>query len=399
MQNKTHLRTGVQRKKIGFFYPTLDLYILKQFLIPLIAIFLVFIILFLIGDLFDDLSDFLENEASIGVTIQYFLLRLPRNICFILPISTMLACMYTMANFGKHTEVTAMRSSGISLFRCGWSIYIVGLFVVALNFAFNEKIVPDTRKASYLLKKSITSPGYKEEMHKMLTYRSADRSRTWFFKYFDKAGKQKGTTLKKYYPDGKIAWNLKAEEAVYINNGWSFNNLEFTPFYKNGFAGKTVKLQTLSKSEGDNKVADIVYKTKMVETPEDIVYATETADDLPSLVIYNFLQKTENISARSEAIYKTILYYRLAFPWSCLLAIFLGIPLAARNERSSVVTSIIIAIGVIAGYQLVSNFTKILGMQGYINPFIAGVAPTILFIFYGIFNIFNLSILSIFRKK
>ena len=122
---------SVPRRK-GFL-PILDLYVFSEFMIYLCILLLVFTILFIIGDVFNDLSDFLDENASIKEIISFLLLKLPGNIRFILPITVLLACMWTMAMFGKHMEVTAMRSSGLSLFRCGGSIFAVGLIITGVN--------------------------------------------------------------------------------------------------------------------------------------------------------------------------------------------------------------------------------------------------------------------------
>ena len=98
-----------QAKRTFVFLPTLDLYVLREFLTPFSILIFAFLLLFLIGDIFNDLSDFLDSDhATIGVTIQYFFLKMPQNIRFVLPISILLACMYTFANFGRNNEIAAI---------------------------------------------------------------------------------------------------------------------------------------------------------------------------------------------------------------------------------------------------------------------------------------------------
>lgn len=104
-----------QAKRTFFFLPILDSYILREFMIPFSILLFAFIFLFLIGDVFNDLGDFLEHKASFMLGVKYFAYKMPGNIRFVLPISVLLACMYTLANFGRNREITAMRSSGISL--------------------------------------------------------------------------------------------------------------------------------------------------------------------------------------------------------------------------------------------------------------------------------------------
>ena len=105
---------------------------------------MVFVILFILGDVYNTIEDFFEAGASFKDIASYLMLKLPGNIRFILPISMLLGCMWCMATFGKNLEITAMRASGVSLFRCGVLIFAAGLFVTALNIYFNEFLVPKT---------------------------------------------------------------------------------------------------------------------------------------------------------------------------------------------------------------------------------------------------------------
>ena len=88
-----------------------------------------------------------------------------------------------------------------------------------------------------------------------------------------------------------------------------------------------------------------------------------------------------------RCIYETVLYYRLAFPWSCFLAVFLGIPLATRNERTGSMLAIIFAIALIVVYILVAQLFLMIGKSGALDPMICGLAPTIAFIIAGAIKI------------
>ncbi|MBO5899756.1 MAG: LptF/LptG family permease, partial [Lentisphaeria bacterium] len=122
----------------------LDGYIMREFLIKYSILMLVFITLFILNDVFNDIEDFLEARADWRDIALYLLCKLPGTIRFILPISMLLGCMWTMAEFGKNLEVTAMRASGVSLFRCGAPILAAGLVVTFINIYFNETLIPQT---------------------------------------------------------------------------------------------------------------------------------------------------------------------------------------------------------------------------------------------------------------
>lgn len=204
--------------------PTLDFYIFTEFMIYLTILLFVFITLFIIGDVFNDLSDFLDQDASVKEIVSFLLLKLPGNIRFILPITVLLACMWTMAMFGKHMEVTAMRSSGLSLFRCGGSIFAVGLVVTGVNIWFNEALVPYTEREAEVLKFFATNQGGNlPDNQKMLTFRSFDKRRTWLFKVFNLNKDQEDIVVKRYRGDKTLDWEITAKIATFsYKTGWTF---------------------------------------------------------------------------------------------------------------------------------------------------------------------------------
>lgn len=359
--------------------PTLDYYILREFMMYFFLLIFVFIILFILGDVFNDLSDLLEKKAPFGSMLTYFMLKLPGNIRFILPISILLACMWTMANFGKHMEVTAMRASGVSLFRCGGPVLLVGLIVTGINFWFNEGLIPLSEKEAEIVFHVATKQENKlNQARNMLTYRSTDKRRTWLFNTFISKGKQQNVTLKNYREDGSLEWDIVAGSVSYDpKTGWTFENVTMTPYSSDGLMPKNP--QRINKIvKGTNEIS---------ENPEDILNAIKAPDELPSIVIIRLLNKTKNMAERCRAMYLTILYYRMAFPWACFLAVFLGIPLATKNERSGIFMAIISAVVIIVAYQVTSEICLILGKRGILMPMIAGLGPTVAFIIFGWYNV------------
>lgn len=371
----------VRRKSMALM-PILDLYILREFLMPLFALILGFIVLFLIGNIFEDLKDLLEGKAKIAVMVEFFLLKLPGNIRFILPISVMLACMYMLASFAKNHEIIAMRASGISLQRCCVSVYIVAFMVTLVNFWFNEALVPGSeKKAVNILKKlRYQNDGvqFNENEVRLLTYRSPDRKSTWFFKYFDMDGVHKDVILKKYRDNGSLLWYIEAEEGEFFpDKGWHFRNGTKVSYNEDGFL-------PAAPEKFAEKALD---RKEFPETPSDIRKTAMSPEDLSSLEILDIIMKTRNMAKACENIYLTTLYSRMAFPWTCIIAVFLAVPLAVRHERSGIFIAIVTSVGIMVAYQMLSHIFCIMGNRGYMNPAVAGLAPTLVFIFYGVWNV------------
>ena len=353
-------------KRTFWLLPTLDFYVFREFMIPFSILLFAFTFLFLIGDIFNDLSDFLDGKAPFAVTARYFIAKMPGNIRFVLPISVLLACMYTLANFGRNKEITAMRSSGLSLIRCGFSIFCVGFVVMLVNFWFNEQLVPYTEQ--------------EKTLYNMLQYRSPDKLRDWLFQDFDRNGIQHNVILKKYYFSASkekiLEWDLRAESAKFDpKTGWHFSRVVRTPYHR-----------TLRLPGNPEKIKELVISAKEIpEEPKDIVNAVKPPDELPSWVIFNLLHDNASMVPSLRNVYKTVLYYRLAFPTVCFLCVFLGLPLAAKNERAGIFLSIITAVGVVVVYQLLTEIFLVLGKQGFVPPIVGGLTPTVAFLLYGWF--------------
>ncbi len=381
-------------KKIGrktfTLFPTLDLYVMKEFILPLIVLNVGFLSLFMIGDIFDDLTDFLDHKGTILQIIKYFSLKMPGNIRFILPISVLLACMYTMSNFAKNLEITAMRASGISVQRACASIYFIAILVAATTCWFNEAFVPYTERAAYVLRKTVTTEGHYKDIRENLSYRSPDGKTTWLFNHFDKDGVQTNVFLKYFDKEGSLIWDLKAKSAKYSPElGWQFSNGSSTTFDKENQLPGPTKLFTCN----NDKIAPLPQTIRddikaFPETPHDIYNAVKEIENLTSLEIYELLTKSHNMSQNRKNLYRTTLFYRISFfPCAAIVAAFLGIPLATKNLRSGIFISIILSIFIIMSYIILSEVARVAGNKGYLPPIVAGMGPTLAFIIYGWYNV------------
>ena len=130
-QNKTNLYSASALPRKFNRVLLLDFYVLREFLIPFSVLLFAFSLLFVISTVFQDLNEFLDHKSGTGLAIRYFLLTIPGNIRFIFPITVLLSCIYTIANFGRHREITAMRASGMPMF-------LMAFLVTLANFWFNE---------------------------------------------------------------------------------------------------------------------------------------------------------------------------------------------------------------------------------------------------------------------
>lgn len=379
MTNDQEKQNKPVRRKF-YWMPRLDFYVFREFLIPFSVLIFAFTLLFMIGDVFNDIDQFLEQNASAWTTTRYFLLKIPGNIRFILPITVLLSCMYTLANFGRHREITAMRASGISLCRCAFPIYVIAFCVMLVNFWFNETLVAScSQEARSIMLSLDRQKGKKIKAQQdggSLQFVTADGKRHWVFGQFNSKGMQYHVRVK-FFTNGNEDYKAKRiVDAVRVeykeDTGWIFYDCLEEIYAENGFA----QVMTHEKM--------VLTPEDAPETPELVLTMNTPAENLSAREIYFILKNNPNFVPQIRDYYMTYFYRHLAFPWACFLCAFLALPLAAKNERSGIFLAIAIAVAVIIVYQVVSEIMLLLGKNGTLPPFVAGVLPTAVFATYGI---------------
>ncbi|HBM15218.1 MAG TPA: hypothetical protein DD381_02565 [Lentisphaeria bacterium] len=377
-------------KRTFIFLPTIDGYIFREFMVIYLCCMLTFCVLFLIGDMTSHLGDFLKPQATVLDGISFFLLKQPGELVFILPLALMLASLYTMAKMGVHSEITAMRASGISLVRCGVPIYFVALIMTGVNFWFSESFVPECNLKSRIVLGSINDPDYFRRISTMLMYRSPDNERTWMVKSFNSMNEQNDIQLKKYDSKGKIQLELYASKSHYSHkDGWVFNNAMLIKYknleikgvkdYSKAYEEKTFLVQeTSSLPVFDKHNPDFHLLGNIIERPSDIFDTVKQPNEITTRDIIRKLSISDNLDDLSKNTLRTELATRFAFPWVCLLAVMISIPIAGQNVKKGLVVSVVSAVGIIIVYLTISKVFIVFGSKGTIPPYIAGTLPTII---------------------
>ncbi len=115
----------------------MDRYILKSFILSLIYCLAAFIFLYIIVDLFNYLDEMMRNRLPAQTVILYYATLAPTIFVQVAPMASLLAVVYTLSNLKRYNELTAMRVSGVSL----WKILKPLLFTTALLAAMGSAFV------------------------------------------------------------------------------------------------------------------------------------------------------------------------------------------------------------------------------------------------------------------
>jgi len=129
----------------------LDKLILKSFLGPFVLTFAVVEFILLTQYMLKYLDDLVGKDLGINVIAQllgYFSVNM---VPVAMPLAVLISSLMTFGNLGEHHELTAIKTSGISLPRILRPVFFVAVLLSIGAFFFNEKVVPKANLKAYSL--------------------------------------------------------------------------------------------------------------------------------------------------------------------------------------------------------------------------------------------------------
>ena len=119
----------------------LDRYILKKFCVILLLALLTFLAVFHIVDVIEKIDKFIRAKMTVSEVGIYYLYQLPFFMNIVLPMSVLLAAVFTIGTLSKNNELAAIKSSGISLYRVSIPLLAMGLFFSTVSYCFDNILV------------------------------------------------------------------------------------------------------------------------------------------------------------------------------------------------------------------------------------------------------------------
>ncbi|MCY7280341.1 MAG: LPS export ABC transporter permease LptG [Sphingomonas bacterium] len=117
------------------------LYLIKLFLTRSAAVLILLVLVLMALDLLGESGKILRVEGNGEAELwRYVSLRVPLLIQRFLPFSVLLATLIVFTGLSQHSEVVAMKASGLSAHQILAPLILASLGIAALAFAFNETV-------------------------------------------------------------------------------------------------------------------------------------------------------------------------------------------------------------------------------------------------------------------
>jgi len=129
----------------------IDIYLFKRFILLLIMTFMICLFILLMQFLWKHFEDLVGKGIGWNVLAEFFIYAIFSLVPLSLPLAILLASLMTFGNLGENFELTAMKASGISLFRIIRPLIFFIALVSIGAFYFSNTVLPISQKKLWTL--------------------------------------------------------------------------------------------------------------------------------------------------------------------------------------------------------------------------------------------------------
>ena len=362
------------RQSIGL--SVMNFYIIKELVLPFLFGMGIFTSLGLsIGAVFELIRQVTDSGLYWGVAAKVLLLKTPEFIVFAFPMSMLLATLMTYSRLSSDSELIALRSIGVNLYRLITPAIAFSLCVVALTFWVNNFVAPAASyQATVTLKQALgeTRPDF--ETQNILFPEYADVAI---------AGEKKERLIRLFYAEefnGKQMTNItvldrssREVSQIVVARSAQWNVAENIWDFYDG----TIYLVGV-----DGNYNNIVrFQHQQLALPQTALDITEKkkTKEMNILEAREYLEIVKHSADESRIRkWQVRIQEKIALPFACLVFAAIGAVLGVRPQDSGKATSFGICIGLIFGYYLLSFISQSFGISGLVPPWLAAWLPNFL---------------------
>src|ERR1035437_4015846 len=168
---------------LGSIVKLLDRYVIRNFLQVYLYCIVGFVSIWLIFDISDNISTFIDSHLSLTRIVHYYLSQLPQILVILLPVSLLLALLFCLGRMSRANEIVSMLTAGVSAPRVLLPLILIGLLTVAGSAALNYALAPHAD----LARRAITGGEQRARRESQIDgqiFRNRTDDRTWFIQTF-----------------------------------------------------------------------------------------------------------------------------------------------------------------------------------------------------------------------
>lgn len=121
----------------------LSRYIIREHVGPFLLSLAVLTFLFLMNFLIEILDMVIGKGLEVQVVVELFIVNIAWMVALTVPMAVLVAVLMAFGRFSHDGEITALKASGVSVFRLMWPVLITGIAIATVLVYFNDRVLPE----------------------------------------------------------------------------------------------------------------------------------------------------------------------------------------------------------------------------------------------------------------
>ncbi|HEX5234229.1 MAG TPA: LPS export ABC transporter permease LptG [Silvibacterium sp.] len=361
----------------GRFPLILDEYVLREFISTFVMVLVTFVMLMLLFTFFELLGDIIRNHASPLLIGEYLFNLTPSMVYTITPLSVLIAVLVVFGLLNRSSEITAMKATGISIYRIVIPVLVIASVLATALFVFDEFYLPNANRRQEALRNVIKGKPAQTVEHPGENWifgqqRPGQPVSIFYYEFFDAVTDSFGNISVFEFNPGSFSISKRIEAT---NATWEPRSGQWV--FENGWE------RTFTEGEISSYRAFVVSDFPEIrERPQyfkkEELLSSEMSFNELAAYIHDLRQSGfDTIRLRVQ------LNRKLAYPLITLVMAVLAVPFALSMGRRGSLAGIAIAIGVAIAYFVVDGTFEAMGDVSILPAMLAAWSPDLVFALVG----------------
>jgi LPS export ABC transporter permease LptG/LPS export ABC transporter permease LptF len=358
--------------KYSRFPMILDDLIIRDFALYLTMVICTFLVLLVVFTFFELLRDIVRNHIPMTVVGEYLLNLVPYLLYNLLPMSVLLAVLMTFGLMQKSNEITAMKATGISVYRIVVPVLFIAAALATGLFFFDQFYLPQANKRQDALHNQIKGKAPQTYLQPERKWIFGLQNTIYYYEFFDPDQNRFGS-IQAFQFDPKTFEITRRIYAARAHWSDSLGRWVFEQGWERSFRGSAIQ---------DYRTFDVATFPELRESPQYFKKEVKQSSEMSYNELGRYIRELQQ-SGFDVIRLRVQLQKKLAFPLITFVMAVLAIPFALQAGRRGTLTGVATAIAIGVMYWVVSGLFEAMGNTSQLPPFLAAWAPDIIFALAG----------------
>ena len=352
----------------------IDRYISQQFLQTIVFGLLSFVLIFVIIDMMENLDDFIDQNVANDLILQYYIVFIPEILRLMLPVAILLAALFTVGKLEGTNELTAIKASGVSLYRFMIPFIIVAIIISLFSVYFGGYIVPMANKHKVFIEQKYMKKGIVTAGNNIFFQDSDTRIVT--ISFYDVSDNEANRVSIQEFGE---------EDLTQMTQRIDVNKMRY-----DSTSGNWVLMNGIERKFYDSTETAEYFESMEVEylnfAPGDVIMKQRKPEEMTLTELKEFSEDLERAGNDPTRILIEF-HSRISFAFTSFVVVLFGLPFSVNRRRGGLAIQFGVSTLITFIYLVFLKIVEAFGKNGVLDPFMTAWFANFIFLAAAIYYI------------